>query len=255
MKKLILTSFLGLAVAGELTMSSCKKKESTPVAPTTGSMDIRFDYVFGSAQLPWELNKQIVHPKTGDTLTFTTFKFYVSNIKLKKADGTWWAQPESYYLVNAESVTASTMTINDIPVGEYTELQYTMGVDSARNVSGANTGALSLANGMFWDWNSGYIMLKAEGKSPNAINGGFALHLGGFTGTNNIVTVKSTDFNGTPVQVLGTNKHTVKLLANPARLWHTSPGVATTSAIHMPGAEAKTMAKDFYDNISYTGME
>jgi len=238
-----------------LSAPACKKKQSTPPAATVGSMNLRFDYVFGANMVPWELNKTYVHTKTFDTLTFTTFKFYVSNIRLKKTDGTWWAQPESYHLVDAGVANGSTISITNVPVGEYTTVEYMMGIDSLHNVSGSYTGALSLSNAMFWDWNSGYIMLKAEGKSPNAPNGGFAFHLGGFSGDNNIITVKTADLAPATLTISGTKTPVVKLTANPARLWHSSPSVSVNSVIHMPGATAKTMAKDFYNNISYGGME
>ena len=77
---------------------------------------------------------------------------------------------------------AATLTLSDVPEGSYTEMSYVLGVDSTRNVSGAQAGALSTANGMFWSWSTGYIMLKAEGTSPNSGTGSFSFHLGGFSG-------------------------------------------------------------------------
>lgn len=255
------TSFKGLssaivvlALLAIASCSSCKKKTDPPqVLP--GSVKVQFAYEFGSALLAWDMSKTYVHPKTGDTLTFSMLRYYVSNIKLKKADGTWWAQPESYFLLNANSADASAFTVGDIPAGNYTAMEYTMGVDSARNVSGANAGALSLSNGMFWDWNSGYIMLKAEGTSPNSTVNVFAFHLGGFSGVNNVVTVKSTDFGGKTLTVENGKTPVITLVANPARLWHNSPSVSVRSAIHAPGAEAKLMANDFYSNIYFRSLQ
>jgi len=255
MKTILNTLLAGIIFAGIMSATSCKKDDDPAPVVQTGNANIRFDYVFGSNMLPWEIGKTMVHPKTGDTLTFTTFRFYVSNIRLKKSDGTWWAQPDSYYLVDAAVTDGSLMKITNIPVGTYTAMEYTLGVDSARNVSGANTGALSLSNGMYWDWNSGYIMLKAEGNSPQAPNGGFAFHLGGFTGTYNVVTVKTADFGTSPLVVATDKTQTVKMLANPARLWHTSPSVSVLTTIHAPGPEAVQMAQDFYGNVSFTGIE
>jgi hypothetical protein len=65
----------------------------------------------------------------------------------------------------------------NVPAGTYTGMYLTMGVDSARNVSGAQEGALDPANGMFWSWTSGYIMIKAEGLSPQGAGGSFTYHL------------------------------------------------------------------------------
>jgi hypothetical protein len=234
-----------------VTVSSCKKDDNDDNNPTTGDVKVEFDYVFGSNALPWDINETLRHPKTGDTLTFTEFTFYVSNVKLKKDDGTWWSEPESYHLVCAKCTDKNMFMLNDVPTGTYTEMEYTLGVDSLRNVSGAQTDDLSPAKGMFWDWNSGYIMLKAEGSSPQSSDGAFTFHLGGFSGANNIVTEKSITFGSATVNVDGKEVPTVALLANPARLWHTSPSVSVLNTIHMPGAEAKTMALDFYSNISF----
>lgn len=248
-----------IAFASVAALPSCQKDPSPTITttPEPGALVVRFDYVFGANQVPWQVGPTYVHTKTGDTLTFTTFKYYVSNMKLKKADGTWWAEPNSYHLVCANCTadkTYSIINLLEVPAGDYTAMEYTMGIDSARNVSGANTGDLSLANGMFWDWNSGYIMLKAEGNSPNSSTGAFAFHLGGFSGSDNIITVKTAEF-GKTISINTKVTPVVKLLANPAKLWHSSPGLATRSTIHAPGPEAKTMAKDFYNNISFVSVE
>lgn len=255
MKTIISKYSLLLAVA-IIGFGSCKKKEDkpTPAVPIVGNVNVKFSYVYGASMLPWEMNKQYIHSETGDTMTFTMFKFFVSNIKLKRADGTWWVQPESYYLLDAASVSASNCFVSNIPDGEYTAMEYTMGVDSLRNVSGAQTGALSLQTGMFWDWNTGYIMMKAEGNSPQSSTGKFALHFGGFSSTNNTVVVKTADF-GKAVKISKEKTSTITLVANPSRIWHSSPGLDSISVIHMPGANAVRMSKDFYDNISLGSVQ
>jgi hypothetical protein len=229
--------------------------DGTCTYPEFGSMKVKFNYVFGSTQEPWDIGTTLRHPKTGDTLTFSTFKYYVSNIRLKNSDGSWWSEPESYHLVCASCPEASTFTVEGIPSGTYTDMEYTMGVDSARNVSGAQTGALSVANGMSWSWNAGYIMLKAEGQSPNSDIGAFTFHLGGFSGQYNVVTPKATDFFGNTLAVDGVTEKTVNFMANPARLWHNAPSVDSVNTIHMPGAGAYEMAWAFYDNITFNGIE
>lgn len=234
--------------------SSCRTNDYGIPITKEGTLTVKINYAWGAEQLPFSINQKLVHPKTGDTMTFTMLKYYVSNFKLKRADGIWWSHPESYFLVNAQTTVSSTLEINGVPPAEYVAVQYTMGVDSLRNVSGSQTGALSLQNGMFWDWNSGYIMLKAEGNSPQSPTGAFALHLGGFTGSNNIVTIKNAEF-GRKVPIGGLYNPTMTIVANPARLWHSSPGLDSLSVIHMPGSAAHTMAKDFYNNITFTGIQ
>lgn len=228
-------------------ITSCSKDDDTP---DSGDVMVEFNYVFGSSAEPWDINTTLRHPKTGDTLTFTEFSFYVSNVRLKNEDGTWWTEPESYHLVCAKCTDKNVFILNDVPSGNYTEMEYTLGVDSARNVSGAQTGDLSPTKGMFWSWNTGYIMLKAEGQSPQSSDGSFTFHLGGFSGENSVVTPKSFTFGTNEIEV-GEAMPTIAFLANPARLWHSSPSVSDRNRIHMPGAEAKAMATDFYSNIAF----
>ncbi|WP_420149548.1 MbnP family protein, partial [Spirosoma sp.] len=78
---------------------------------------------------------------------------------------------------------------NNIPAGDYAGLTFLIGVDSLRSLSDLDkrTDVLDpgLNNGMYWDWNSGYIFLKLEGKSaaaPAAQNNEFFYHVGGFGG-------------------------------------------------------------------------
>ena len=64
-----------------------------------------------------------------------------------------------------------------------------MGVDSAHNCSGAQTGALDPMNDMFWTWNSGYVMAKLEGISTasSSINQRMEYHIGGYKGRDNVL--------------------------------------------------------------------
>lgn len=245
---------------GVLLLAACKKDDPAPPAPpsttpTTGSVKVDFNFVFGMSMLPFELNQEYTHPMTGDQLTFNEYRFYLSNVGLRRADGSWWNEEESYRIVNAADATGRSFTIDDVPAGNYTAMRYTLGVDSTRNVSGAQTGALSPTNGMFWSWNTGYIMLKVEGLSPQSPNGGFSFHLGGFSGANSVITPLETDLAGNTLSV-GSGTPVVKFNANPARLWHnTGTSVADRNTLHMPGAVARDMATGFWESIIFTGIE
>lgn len=242
-----------LMLVALIIFASCEKKDDNPEptpAPTTGDVKVEFNYVFGSSGVPWDILYTLRHPKTGDTLTFTEFSFYVSNVRLKNEDGIWWSEPESYHLVCATCINKNYFTISEVPEGNYTEMDFLFGVDSARNVSGAQNGDLSPAFGMYWDSSRGYIMLKAEGLSAQSSDGTFSFHLGGFSGDDNLVTPRSFTFGGNIASV-GQTTPTIVYRANPARLWHSSPGVSSRSSIDTPGPEAKAMATDFYSNVAF----
>lgn len=173
-KKLWVVAVLAIAV------TACQKESITPdeTNEPTGQLQLEFDHRFNEQALVF--NTPFLS-RTGDSLSISMLKYYISNIALQRADGSWWTQDESYYLVDAQLMASTLLQINQIPPGEYTHLRYTVGVDSLRNVSGAQTGALVPSNGMFWSWNSGYIFFKLEGNSPQAA-GPVQFHIGGYSG-------------------------------------------------------------------------
>jgi hypothetical protein len=246
--KTIKLSILALSAFLFAVTSACKKHEH--VEDGTGTAEIHFEHMWGINEEVFSLNTDLVHPMTGDSMNFTKFKYYVSNVKLKKADGTWWIHPDSYFLVDAADLASTTLSLGTLPIGEYTEMEYTLGVDSTRNVSGAQAGALSTTNGMFWSWNSGYIMVKAEGTSPQSDTGNFAFHLGGFSGANNIVTVKNVVFEAEKLVISKNNTSEIHMKCNPAKLFHASP-LSSGTNVMMPGSKAQSMATNFYGSFVF----
>lgn len=234
--------------------TACKKEETKTNEDVAikGAFKIEFEHVWGMDMSPFTLNKWLVHPMSRDSMRFTTLRYYVSNIKLKNTKNEWISIPETYYLVDEAISNGNVIEVKDVPAGEYTELGYTIGVDSLRNVSGIQSGALAPSNGMFWNWTTGYIMIKAEGESPNANGGSFSFHLGGFTGDNNVVKARTAAFNGDVLTVNQNSAPKVHLLANVARFRHTLGSLSNGSVVvHMPGQAAKTMADDFTSWIRF----
>ncbi|MFN6074133.1 MAG: MbnP family protein [Fluviicola sp.] len=244
--------FLGLIA---LTVSSCKKDEEdthTHDEATNGQVKVQLTHKWGMETSLFQLNTEYTHPMNGELMTFTKYKYYISNFKLKKSDGTWWVHPESYFLVDLSNTSSTLLNLGDLPAGEYTEMSYVLGVDSLRNVSGAQTGALAASNAMFWSWNSGYIMVKAEGTSPASSTGSFAFHLGGFFGANNVVTTKTISFASNPLTITASHSSEVHINVNPAMTWCTNGNYCSqVSTIMMPGTQAKAMANDFYNGFIF----
>jgi hypothetical protein len=235
-------AFAALAVVAV----SCKK-ESKPKA--NGECHIEMEYVWSMNNLPFTLNKTLYHPMTKDSLNFKTFKHYISNIKLHNVDGTIWTDQESYYLVDLSNPSSMKIHLTNVPEGEYDRIEFTLGVDSLRNVSGVQSGALDPVNNMFWSWSSGYIMIKAEGIFQK---GNFSYHLGGFSGLNKAITQKNLAFpNGELLKINANASPVIHMKSNPAKLFHThgSAEGAGGSKIHMPGSAATVMAQDFNSSV------
>ena len=120
----------------------------------------------------------------------SAFKFYISDIALVNTDSniSYKIKREEYYLVDFSDSLSTLLKLKAVPF-KYNRISLTVGVDSTHNVSGAQSGALDPAKGMFWTWNSGYIMAKLEGTSPQSIQPGNKIeyHIGGFKGTENAI--------------------------------------------------------------------
>jgi|GEM_PF-1173865 len=131
-------------------------------AQSTGTVRLRIANQFGKDPLRLEQPYATLH---GDSLELSRFVYYLSNVQLTARNKKVWKQPESYHLLEVEDEGPSTFEIilKDVPEGEYSELSFAVGVDSLRNHSGDQVGALDTDNGMFWMWETGYVFLKAEG--------------------------------------------------------------------------------------------
>lgn len=104
----------------------------------------------------------------GEAYTVQKFRFYVSQIELQDTTSTQTQLfPDSYFLVDAGDTASQTITI-PVKVDHLTGITFLIGVDSTANVSGTQQDALDPANGMFWTWNTGYIMMKLQATSPAA---------------------------------------------------------------------------------------
>ncbi len=126
--------------------------------------------------------------EVGQSFTISRFKYYISNVRLKRDDGKEYVS-EGYFLVNHEKPESTTLLLEGVEEGNYVSLSFILGVDSLRNCSGVQSGALDPMLGMFWAWNTGYIFLKLEGHSPESKSTGkiFEYHVGGFREPNNAI--------------------------------------------------------------------
>lgn len=117
----------------------------------------------------------------GEDMVINRFKYYVSNIRLVDSNGKSVSVSNDYYLIDEADSMSKTIVITT-SVKQVIAIEFLLGVDSVRNVSGVQSGALDPMHGMFWTWNSGYIMAKLEGVSSAAkvASNLFSQHIGGF---------------------------------------------------------------------------
>jgi len=219
-----------------LGLTGCKKDADMP-AGQTGVFTLHLEHMVGPANLV--LNTAAYKNANGDDFTVSTFKYYLSNVLLRKADGSSYAVPNSYFLVSQDDATTQDLTMKGVPVGDYTGLTFTVGVDSARTKAGGFTGGvLDANNGMYWDMNGPeFINLKLEGYSPQAphapqaTTGGLIFHLAGYKhSTTNTIRTVTLPFPG--VNLLVRPDHSPEI--------HTQVDVARLFAAPNPVSFAKT---------------
>jgi hypothetical protein len=240
-RTLCLTLFL-IAVSVTI-FSACKKDKMEG----DGKVTMQFSNFFGNQEL--KLHDKTYITANGDELSISSFKYYISNIELRTSDNTVYKETESYHLLNAEENESLKFVLDKVPSNDFVEISFLIGVDSIRNVSGAQTGALDPAHGMFWTWNSGYIMAQMEGKSPQSTMTGnlVQFHIGGFKGENN--TIKKVVLKLPSTLAVEQGKIPVVNIKADASAWFKAPviDIATTNNCQMPGTCAKLIADNYAD--------
>ncbi len=226
---------------------SCKK--NSDVAPDSGAVTLSFKHQVKTA--PLSLGTTIYTNAGGELYSLSKFKYYISNIAF--VSGTQrTAIANSYFLIDEAGTKDITLPI---PIGNYSKIEFLIGVDSARNTSGAQTGALDPLNDMFWTWNSGYIMAKLEGTSPasTVVNNKIEYHIGGFSGINNVLQNISLSpaVGGIPTLNIAKSKTSVVEIGVDIDKWFgNSLSIRTNAVITTPGAGAR-MVSENYKNMFF----
>jgi hypothetical protein len=134
-----------------------------------------------------ELGKTFYINGNTDSITFYVLRFYISGIQLLLNCEVVWRDTSRCYLLDAENEKSYNISLKVPRNLMFNEFNFSCGIDSTTNVSGAFGGDLDPTNGMYWTWQSGYINAKLEGKSSlcKSKDASFQLHLGGYQFPNN----------------------------------------------------------------------
>jgi len=184
----------------------------------------------------------------GEDFTVSKLKYYISNIALIDSNGALHKSPDSYFLFDQGNPSSMNISFSD-QIAAYKGIQFLIGVDSIRNVSGAQTGALDPTNEMFWTWNSGYIMAKLEGSSSLSTlpDNRIEYHIGGFEGPDKVLRTVSFEFD--QVYHLSLNKTLTINLNAELQNWfygaHNLP-IQNNASCTTPGA----LASEYSDNYA-----
>ena len=234
-----------------LTIACQKETDETIPGGQHSNFNVQFSYLFGDDTM--YLNQPYIN-SLGEEINVSAFRFYVHGFQLSNHNSGTVKQAgnDSYYLVDIDNA-GSGQILLEVENGEYTHLSFVIGVDSALNVSGAQDGVLDPGHGMFWTWNSGYIMAKLEGTSPAATtqNNSFEYHIGGFRSPHNVVKRIEIALPGTfnpsaySSALIGINADLNNWFDNVHQL-----SVASTPVCTTPGALAYSIAENYHGMFS-----
>ncbi len=235
----------------------CKKdnKIETPnETPTTNSGVLVFNITAKINNQNLVYNTTMYKGNSTDSFKVSLLKYYLSNFKLKDVNNNTYSINE--YVINEHNTSTISFTLNNISPGNYNSLNMLIGVDKEKNISGSQTGALDPINGMFWDWNTGYIFFKLEGEYKNSLTTTLkpiTIHIGGFEGTFNCL--KEANLNSIDLKVVNDKKTIVNIDLNLNELLNTPKTLEFDNiAISSTSKDAKIIADNYFDMFSVTSI-
>lgn len=237
---------LKLLLIGSFITLSCLTAQTNK-----GDLLIRIKPVFNGSEL--KLNDQVYLNANGDSIYIDVFKFYLSNLCIKSSHNKLFCEAASYHLVDAEDSLTHSIIIKNIPTGNYSELQFAIGVDSIKNVSGALSGDLDPIKSMYWAWNTGYIAAKLEGHSNSCKTNhhSFEYHVGGYLPPFQSLRKNTVQLNEL---IISANKRTYLDIYADVSEWFKSPlniKVSELTSIVIPNKQSVMMADNYADMIKF----
>lgn len=159
---------------------SCEDDNEKNILPTS-SIQLNFTHLVNNQ--PIEFNTKRYTNEAGNEYNIQEFKYYVSNVKLRNtATGELFIVPESYHLVTpTQDNQEINLNIEDIPLGNFNEIEFAIGVDNSKNYSIDNIGDLDPSSNMVWNWDTGYKFLLLEGNfypADGSDTRGLVYHIG-----------------------------------------------------------------------------
>jgi hypothetical protein len=172
MKKILSIIFIASCL-----FTSCKKNEDTITIKSAGTVNLTFDTMFGAQD--FSINKNFI--ADNKTFNFSKFRFWVNNIILLNDKGEEYKVPNSYFLIEETAAIPvqdgaftypatkrETISLNNIPTGNYKTIKFSIGVESKYNDNlSLQVGELSQLSGMTnisWMWMTSYIFSSIGGK-------------------------------------------------------------------------------------------
>ena len=195
---------------------------------------------------PLQLDTMAYTNDHGGIVYLSTFKFYITNIALSSGEGDHKIRKTAFsHLFDAEDISTAVFSVNVPfdPGKNYDKISFTLGVDSIDNTNGANAGDLDPSIGMYWAWNTGYIMANVEGtsKACHTLHNAFEFHIGGYMppySTDRKIVLQFPQ----PIHFTAGQTEIIKIKADVAAWFSGALDLSRMNSILIPGKEASEMA-------------
>lgn len=249
MKKIKLISIYLFSL---IAFMACSKEDE---GPQFGKLEIKFDNVVGTTSVELNTENEPYTNSAGETYNISTLRYYISNVRLQRADGSYYEDRMSpdgskgYYLIDESEASSKRITLDSVPAGNYTHLIFTIGVDANQVEEGAQTGVLDPVKGMFWSWNSGYIFVMLEGTSSFSSDSAnyIVYHVGGYKSDPAIpsladnIRVKTMPIIGDAASVSATRTPSLHIIVDVNKFFEAPNQIkfSETPVQHSPAANVK----------------
>lgn len=161
---------------------SCKKDETdtptpTPPAVKETNLIINLGYNVDGETVTFDTIRYA--NQAGNQYSISRLHYYLSAFKFIKNDGTEIETQDVFY-IDARISSTNKLIFKNFPVGDYTAIEFLIGLDSTHNITGALPNTIENIN-MAWPepMGGGYHFMKLEGHFVSGANTfGYAMHIG-----------------------------------------------------------------------------
>ncbi|MFN8547618.1 MAG: MbnP family protein [Candidatus Eisenbacteria bacterium] len=167
-----------LLACATLLLSGCGDKKVSKPQPT-GSLTLSFEYRVDAAAVRFDATDYPYVNAAGNHYRVSRLKHYVSDVKLRRLDGSDYATTD-VFLLDAFEPASLSFTLQGIPAGSYSGIEFLIGVDDDRNVEHGLSDTVENFN-MQWprELGGGYHHVQMEGHYlGEGVDSTWTVHLG-----------------------------------------------------------------------------
>lgn len=256
-----LNYFLATAAIA-LTVVGCKKDEEVtgpgftpePEPTTFGAVNLSINHSYNDQNFALAT---FYYNNAEEAVSFNSVKYYVGDVKLVTTSGTVRTVNNTPVLINLSANGNSTVTLDNVPTGEYKSVQITLGMDHMTMLPTEVSALAETNSDLYFNDEDGFVFLRMRGYCPVAPNGNVDLRIGGCAAPLNAMTESNTTLTETLVVV----ENEVASLAVNADLGNVIDGSSANlsftqnGTITAPCALGVNLARNFVEGISFDGIE